>query len=189
MTIQNSILLMSYIILIKLWVTDIIYKFCGLNFTKKECSSKMFGTVTENLKKFANVSNFNKTYFVSPYWLRDRTIFPCFTFKNLVYLSVKCISDITEWLIHCNTDSCCEHINVDDNIYLCVSPWVPACAVCVFVRVCDIKSECLQKPWPCHLWKNYDKLDALLHKTYVKVLLVLRYQHSTSAGHWYHYIK
>lgn len=58
---------MSYIILIKLWVTDIIYKFCGLNFTKKEYSSKMFGIVTENLKKFANVSNFNKTYFVSPY--------------------------------------------------------------------------------------------------------------------------
>ena len=47
--------------------------------------------------------------------------------------------------MHCNKDSCCEHITDRVNIYLygCVSLVAPECAVCVCVGVClcvcDIK--------------------------------------------------
>ena len=37
--------------------------------------------------------------------------------------------------MQCNTDSCCEHIAVGNNIYLyvCVSIYWPLCVLCVFV--------------------------------------------------------
>ena len=65
-------------------------------------------------------------------------------------------------------------------IHLCVSLLVPVCAEYVFVCECDIKSECWQQPF--HLCETYCKLDVLLHKMHNKVLLVLRYQFSTSEG-------
>ena len=43
--------------------------------------------------------------------------------------------------------------------------------------MCDIKSEYGKKP---HYGSDLGKRDAFLHKTYIKVLLVLRYQDSTS---------
>ena len=39
--------------------------------------------------------------------------------------------------------SCCDHITGGVNVYLygCVILLVPECAMCLFVCVCDIKSE------------------------------------------------
>ena len=56
-----------------------------------------------------------------------------------------------QWIIHCNTDSCCEYMPGDVNIYLygCVSLLSPECAGYLSVYVC---------------------------KTHVKVVPVLRYQ-------------
>ena len=59
-----------------------------------------------------------------------------------------------QWIIQCNTDSCCEHMagGVNIHLYGCVSLLVPECAVylCVYV-----------------------------YETQSKVFLVLRYQGST----------
>ena len=81
--------------------------------------------------------------------------------------------DISELFIQCNKCCCYEHITVvGANIYLygCVSLLAPECAVCLCVCVCrcvfvcEIKSEHQQKT-TC-----VSKLDALLHKTHIKVL-------------------
>ena len=66
------------------------------------------------------------------------------------------------------------------NIYLRVSLLILLSTECVFVCVCDNSSEGYQKP--CHLCQTYSKLDAMLHKIHSKMLLVLRYQGSTSGG-------
>ena len=50
----------------------------------------------------------------------------------------KQISDISELLIRCNTDSCCECMTGVVNIYLygCGSLFAPECAVCICMCVC-----------------------------------------------------
>ena len=63
-------------------------------------------------------------------------------------------------------------------IYMCVSLVVPMCPVSVCA--CDIKSEYKQKQ--CQLRQTFSKFDSLLYKTHSKVLMVLRYQGSTSLG-------
>ena len=56
-----------------------------------------------------------------------------------------------QWIIQCNTDSCCWHMTCGGGIYLygCVSLLVPVCAgyLCVYVRV--IKSDYHQKTKLC----------------------------------------
>ena len=54
------------------------------------------------------------------------------------------------------------------------------------VCVCDIK---IRVPVKNHTVSDLSKLDALLHKTYIKVLLVLWYQGSTCVDPYYHYVK
>ena len=69
-------------------------------------------------------------------------------------------------------------VNICLNV--CVSLLVPVYPVCVFVCVCDIKSECKQKPCcPC---QSFNKFDALLHKTHEKMCLALRYESTRSLG-------
>ena len=51
-----------------------------------------------------------------------------------------------QWnFIHCNKDSCCEHITGAVNIYLygCVSLLAPECAVCLCVCVCVSVCVCV----------------------------------------------
>ena len=61
--------------------------------------------------------------------------------------------DVIEFFIHCNKDSCCEHVTVGLNIYLygSIILLTPECAVCVCVCVCvcDIKSGYQQKATSC----------------------------------------
>ena len=60
-----------------------------------------------------------------------------------VWTSVKLIFDICDLLILHNEDCCCKYITggVTIHFYTCVSLLVPVCAACVFVCVCDIKSD------------------------------------------------
>ena len=53
--------------------------------------------------------------------------------------------------------------------------YTPECAVYIYLFVCDIKSEYSKNTLCVRPQQTY----ALLHKTYIKVLLVLRYQDST----------
>ena len=64
------------------------------------------------------------------------------------------------------------------NIYLyrCVSLLAPECAVCFYVYVFVISNKSTSKK--PHV-SDLGKLDTLLHKTYNKVVLVLKYQDST----------
>ena len=66
-------------------------------------------------------------------------------------------------------------------IYIGVSVYWPQSVLCVCV--CDIKLEYSKKP---HYGSDLGKRDALLHKTYIKVLLVLRYQGLTFIDLYYH---
>ena len=83
--------------------------------------------------------------------------------------------------------SCCEHITGAVNIYLCrgVSLQALECVVCVFVCVISNKSTS-KKP---HYFSDLSKLDSLLHKTHIKVLLVLKYQGLTCVDPYYRYVK
>ena len=74
------------------------------------------------------------------------------------------------------------------NIYECVSLLAPECAVCLSVCVCVCVFVCVnvcaisnqstsRKPYVSGL----SKLDTLVHKTYIRVLLVLSYQSLTCA--------
>ena len=56
-------------------------------------------------------------------------------------------------------------------LYGCVSLLVPECAVCVCVCVISNQNTS-KKP---HYVSDLSKLDVLLHETYIKVLLELRY--------------
>ena len=90
----------------------------------------------------------------------------------------KVFFNITELSIQCNKDSCCEYITGGVNIYLfgCVSLIMALeCAVRVCVRV--ISNQSTNKKQHC-VW-DLCKLDALLHKAHIKVLLVLRYHDLT----------
>ena len=60
-------------------------------------------------------------------------------------------------------------------LYGCVSLLAPECAVCLSMclRVCVISDQSTSKK--SHV-SDISKFDALLHKTHIKVLLVLRYQ-------------
>ena len=77
-----------------------------------------------------------------------------------------------------NTDSCCEHITGGVNIYLygCVSLLAPVCAVCLCMFVWYQIRLLAKKP---RYVSDLSKLDALLHKTHLQILLVLKYQGST----------
>ena len=81
---------------------------------------------------------------------------------------------------------CCEHITGGVNIYLyrCVSLLVPECVVCVGLCVCVLLSQSTGRK--SHYVSDLSKLDALLHKTHIKVFLVLRYQGSTCVDSYYH---
>ena len=77
--------------------------------------------------------------------------------------------------MQCNKDSCCyEHVTVGVNIYLygCDSLLATECAVCLCVRVCVhvcVRSNQSTSKKPHHM-SDLSKLDALLHKTPIKVL-------------------
>ena len=59
-------------------------------------------------------------------------------------------------------------------LYGCVSLLATECAVCVYVFVCVISNQSTcKKP---HYLSDLSKLDTLLHKTHIKILLELRYQ-------------
>ena len=93
----------------------------------------------------------------------------------------KLISGISELFIRCNTDSCFEEITSGANIYLngLVKLLLPRFVfLCVFLCVCDIMPEYQQNP---HV-SDSSKLDALLHKTHSKILLVLRFNGVTCVG-------
>ena len=67
-----------------------------------------------------------------------------------------------------------------------VSLVVPECGVCVCVCVCVcvmLNQSTSKKP---HYVPDFRKLGALLHKTHIKVLLVLRYQDWTCVDLYYH---
>ena len=68
------------------------------------------------------------------------------------------------------------HITGGVNIYWygCVSLLAPKCAACVYA--CVISNQSTIKN---HLVSDLSKLEVLLLKTHIKVLLVLRYQSST----------
>ena len=68
------------------------------------------------------------------------------------------------------------HITGGVNIYWygCVSLLAPKCAACVYA--CVISNQSTIKN---HLVSDLSKLEVLLRKTHIKVLLVLRYQSST----------
>ena len=72
--------------------------------------------------------------------------------------------------------SCCEHITggLNINFYECVSLLAPesVMCLCVCLRVRS-NQNAIKKP---HCVSDLSKLDALLHKTHIKVILVLRYQ-------------
>ena len=70
----------------------------------------------------------------------------------------------------------CEHITGDVNIYLygCVGLLAPESAVCLCVCMCVISSQSTSKKQ--YYVSDLSKLDALLHKTHSRVLLVLRYR-------------
>ena len=78
----------------------------------------------------------------------------------------------------CNKGSYCEHITGGINIYLYDrhSLLAPECAVCFCVHVCvcvTSNQSTIKKP---PYVSGLSKLDALLYKALIKVLLVLRYQ-------------
>ena len=78
---------------------------------------------------------------------------------------------MSEFLIQYNKDNCCEHKAV--SVYI-VSLLVPGCAVslsvCVCVLVCVISNQSTSKKK--HHVSHLSKLDALMHKTHIKVLSV-----------------
>ena len=67
--------------------------------------------------------------------------------------------------------------SVNIHLYLCLM--VLVCPVCIFLGV--ISNQSTSKK-PCHLCQTFNTFEALLHKTYSKALLILRYQGSTSLG-------
>ena len=80
----------------------------------------------------------------------------------------------------------CEHITGDINIYLhgCVSLVPPEYVVCFCVCVCVISNQSTtEKP---HYTPDLSKIDTLLHKIDIKVLLVPRYQGLTRTYLYYH---
>ena len=67
-----------------------------------------------------------------------------------------------------------------------VSVYWTLSVLCVFVCVCvrEISNQSTSKK--PHYVSDLSKLDALLHKTQIKVLLVLRYQGSTCVDPYYY---
>ena len=88
--------------------------------------------------------------------------------------------DISKLFIQCNTHNSCEHITGGVNIYLygCVSLMTPEFALCLSLCVCVILNQSTSKK--SHYVSGLNKRNTLLHTTYNKVLLVLRYQGSAS---------
>ena len=74
--------------------------------------------------------------------------------------------------IQFNKNGCFEHITVGENIYLdrCVSLLAPECAVCVYMCVCVCVWYQIRLPAKKLHVSDLSKLDALLHKTRIKVL-------------------
>ena len=118
-----------------------------------------------------------------------------------------CLTILWDWHLKssCNKGSCCEHITGSINVYLyeCVSLLARVC-VCVCVCVCACVCLCVVCVCSCvhvcacvcvisnqstskkpHVW-DLSKLDALMHKAHIKVLLVVRYQGWTCVDPYYH---
>ena len=72
-----------------------------------------------------------------------------------------------------STDSCCEHITGGAVYIISMRQSSVPCVSCVYLCLCNIKSEQLQKPH--QQYPTLCKLDGLLHRIYSKVLLVLTY--------------
>ena len=72
-------------------------------------------------------------------------------------------------------------------LYECASLLAPECVVCICVFVCVISNQSTSKN--PHYVSDLSKRDAVLHKTHIRVLLVLRYQGSTCADSYYHEVK
>ena len=128
-----------------------------------------------------NIRTFDakKTWFFCPEWL------DCVNhYEKLIFLRNKI--SLLEVELWGTSGSCCKHIIGGKNIYLygCVSVYwsLSVLRVCV----CDIK---IRVPVKNHTVSDLSKLDTLLHKTYIKVLLVLWYQGSTCVDPYYHYVK
>ena len=84
-----------------------------------------------------------------------------------------------------NKCSCCEHItgDVNINLYGCVSLLDPECAAYVFFFVCVISNQSISKK---HIMSGLNH-GSLLHKTHIKVLLLLRYHGLICVDPYYHY--
>ena len=102
--------------------------------------------------------------------------------EYLVCVCVFCLC--TPFLsVLCDKDNCCEHITGGVNVYLygLFSLLAPKCAVCLCVCLClfvsNIKSEYQVKTTYV---SDLSKRKVLLHKTHIKVLLVLK---GTKAQH------
>ena len=87
-------------------------------------------------------------------------------------------------IIQCNTDSCCEYIAVGVNmsLWVCqsIGPWVCCVSsfVCLCMCVCVCEKDILNQQSTSNKphMSDLSKLDALLHKTHSKVVLVLQYK-------------
>ena len=73
-----------------------------------------------------------------------------------------------QWIIQCNTDSCCEQVK--DGVYIFIWVYQSICPWVCFVCVISNKSTSKK----LHYMSDLSKLDALLHKTHSKILLVPR---------------
>ena len=88
---------------------------------------------------------------------------------------------IRKLFIQSNTGGCYAHITggVGIQLHVPVPILVPVCPVYFSVFMASNQSNSRK---PCHPFQIFSKFDALLHNTHSKVLLVLRYQGSTSLG-------
>ena len=74
---------------------------------------------------------------------------------NNKYIIKKQIFNISERLIQCNKDSCCEHITGAVNIYLCVG-LLSLFVLCVYLFVCVISNQSASKSHvitPTVIWR------------------------------------
>ena len=72
-------------------------------------------------------------------------------------------------------------MHVTAGVNLCVCQYTGPCVSCVIFSVGDNKLEYQQKP--CHPCQTFSNFDDLLHNRHTKMLLILRYQGTTSLVH------
>ena len=73
-------------------------------------------------------------------------------------------------------------------VYLGVSVYWPQSVLCVCVCVCVCVWYQIKAPVKNRNVSDLSKLDGLLHKTHIKVLLVLKFKGSTCVDPCYHWI-